>query len=95
MRRSILFLLSLTVLLGLSTLAFAKKKKRAPILKTKYGALKVFPADNFWNQDISKFKVHPNSKDYIASMGLDKTLHPDFGSPWKGKPIGIPFIVVS
>lgn len=98
MRRANLILLSLIVLLGASSLAFAKKKKkkkRSPVLKTKYGTLKIFPADNFWNQDISKFKVHPNSKDYIASMGFDKTLHPDFGSPWKGKPIGIPFIVVS
>lgn len=95
MRRILVLSLSLALCLGVSSLALAKKKKsKAPILKTRYGKLKIFPADNPWNQDISKFKVHPKSKDYIASMGLDTALHPDFGSPWKGKPNGIPFIVV-
>jgi len=27
-------------------------------------------------------------------MGLDTGLHPDFGTVWKGKPIGIPYVVV-
>ena len=95
MRKYAFFAGLLITLLGLSSLAFGKKKKRAPVLKTKYGLLRVFPTDNPWNQDTTKFKVHPKSDDYIASMGLNKALHPDFGSPWKGTPIGIPFIVVS
>jgi hypothetical protein len=58
------------------------------------GALQVFPPDNPWNQDISQLPVHPNSANYLASMGLDTGLHPDFGTVWNGAPIGIPYTVV-
>jgi hypothetical protein len=37
-------------------------------------ALQTFPADNAWNEDISKLPVHPNSKNLIASVGADKPL---------------------
>ena len=37
-------------------------------------ALQVFPADNPWNADVSKWPVHPNSKNIIASIGLAKPL---------------------
>jgi hypothetical protein len=56
---------------------------------------RVFPADNPWNQDISAAPVDPNSAKLIASIGLDKTLHPDFGTEWEGVPNGIPYFVVS
>jgi hypothetical protein len=36
--------------------------------------LQVFPADNPWNQDISAWPVHPNSKNIIASIGAEKPL---------------------
>src|SRR5262249_25091599 len=55
----------------------------------------VFPADNPWNQDISAAPVDPNSAKLIASIGLNKTLHPDFGTSWEGVPNGIPYIVVT
>jgi hypothetical protein len=35
-------------------------------------ALQVFPADNPWNTDISKWPLHPNSKKIVASIGADK-----------------------
>ena len=35
-------------------------------------ALQVFPADNPWNTDVSKWPLHPNSKKIIASIGADK-----------------------
>jgi hypothetical protein len=35
-------------------------------------ALQVFPADNPWNIDVSKWPLHPNSKKIIASIGADK-----------------------
>jgi len=54
----------------------------------------IFPKDNPWNTDISGYPVHPNSEAYIASIGVDGHLHPDFGSFWEGGPMGIPFIVV-
>jgi hypothetical protein len=56
---------------------------------------RVFPADNAWNQDISNEPVDPNSANLIASIGLNTTLHPDFGTVWNGAPNGIPYVVVS
>ena len=56
---------------------------------------RIFPSDNPWNQDISAAPVDPNSAKLIASVGLDTTLHPDFGTTWEGAPNGIPYIVVS
>lgn len=64
-------------------------------ISTNAGALQIFPADNPWNQDISSLPVHPNSDNYLASIGLDTGLHPDFGTEWEGAPIGIPFVFVS
>lgn len=51
----------------------------------------VFPADNPWNQDISALPVAANSDVLIASIGLDRTLHPDFSNQGG---YGIPFNVV-
>ena len=44
-------------------------------------ALQVFPADNPWNTDITKWPLHPNSKNIIASIGAAKPLryNPDMG----------------
>lgn len=54
-----------------------------------------FPANNAWNMDVSRFPVHPNSANLIASIGTSTGLHPDFGTFWQGGPIGIPYVVVS
>jgi hypothetical protein len=53
-----------------------------------------FPFDNPWNTDISSAPVDPNSNALIASIGAEDTLHPDFGTVWNGKPIGIPYVIV-
>jgi len=53
-----------------------------------------FPATDPWNQDVSRAKVHPRSAAYVASIGADKPLHPDFGTVWNGAPNGIPYCVV-
>jgi hypothetical protein len=51
---------------------------RAPILFNTPEAdrilekLQVFPPDNPWNQDVSQWPLHPNSKNIIASIGPDK-----------------------
>ena len=65
-----------------------------PILKTSLGDLEIFPPDNPWNSDISQLPVHRNSRAYLSSIGLDKPLHPDFGTVWNGVPNGIPYVVV-
>lgn len=55
-----------------------------------------FPADNAWNTDISGAPVDPNSDALIASIGLTRGLHPDFGAGlYEGSPIGIPYVVVA
>ncbi len=54
-----------------------------------------FPANNAWNTDVSNAAVDLNSDALIASIGLTRGLHPDFGSGlWDGAPIGIPYVVV-
>jgi hypothetical protein len=35
-------------------------------------ALQAFPPDNPWNADVSNWRLHPNSKNIIASIGPDK-----------------------
>jgi hypothetical protein len=56
--------------------------------------LRLFPPDNPWNQDISASPVDPNSAELIAAIGLDRGLHPDFGTVYDGAPNGIPYTVV-
>ncbi len=51
----------------------------------------IFPTDNAWNKNISDFPVHPKSDTYIASIGLDRNLHADFG---ENQTYGIPFTIV-
>lgn len=67
---------------------------QAPVLKTEYGDVAIFPADNPWNQDVSRLPVHERSRQYLESVGLTKPLHPDFGTVWNGAPSGIPYVVV-
>jgi hypothetical protein len=59
------------------------------------GDFKVFPDDNVWKWDVSGYQVHPNSANYLASVGTSTNLHPDFGTVWNGAPIGIPYLVVT
>jgi hypothetical protein len=37
-------------------------------------AMQIFPADNPWNADVSKWKLHPDSDAIVASIGKDKPL---------------------
>jgi hypothetical protein len=59
------------------------------------GDFSVFPDDNVWKWDISNYQVHPNSANFLASVGTATNLHPDFGTVWQGAPIGIPYLVVT
>jgi hypothetical protein len=60
--------------------------------------LPLFPADNWWNQDISQAPVDPASASLIAFInnGGTRRLHPDFGGySGVGDGIyGIPYVVV-
>jgi hypothetical protein len=60
----------------------------------------VFPPDDPWNTDVSREPVDPNSEALIASIGVKKGLHPDFGTTMQDAhgnavPNGIPYVIVS
>lgn len=58
----------------------------------------IFPGDNIWNTPVENAPLHPNSINYINTIGASRGLHPDFGSgvwpPGSDSPIGIPYVVV-
>ena len=56
-----------------------------------FGGRPLFPADNWWNRDISNAPVDPQSSAFIDFIGRTRTSHPDFGPP----PYGIPYVAVS
>ena len=59
---------------------------------------RILPPDNIWNTRVDTLERHPRSTEYVESIGLTETLHPDFGSgvwpPGSNSPIGIPFVEV-
>jgi len=56
----------------------------------------VFPRSNPWNRRVDRLPVAKSSAAIVASIGANTGLHADFGSGlWQGKPIGIPFDVVT
>jgi hypothetical protein len=55
----------------------------------------LFPKDNIWNTPVDRLPVDAQSDAYVASMGPETGLHPDFASGlYEGAPIGIPFVRV-
>ena len=55
----------------------------------------VFPKNSHWNQRVEGLPVHSNSEAIVRSIGVDETMHADFGSGlYEGGPIGIPFVTV-
>lgn len=52
----------------------------------------MFPATNVWNRRVDQLPVRADSATLIASIGLDRGLHPDFGS-YSG--YGIPYNVAN
>lgn len=55
----------------------------------------VFPADNYWNTDISALPRHPRSRAWLSHMSTKRNLHPDFGRSYGAGPdYGIPVTVV-
>ena len=61
------------------------------MLADDFGGRPLFPADNWWNQDISNAPIDPQSNTYIDFVGRTRQAHPDFGPP----PYGIPYVGVS
>jgi hypothetical protein len=69
---------------------------RSVTAKGPVGGCKVFPANNYWNADISKLDVHPKSGQWMRHMSRGVDLHPDFGPSYGEQPVpyGIPITVV-
>lgn len=64
----------------------------APVTGPVLGSCPVFPANNPWNQDISRAAVDPKSAAYIGRIdSFRQFLHPDFGSD---PSYGIPYDVI-
>jgi hypothetical protein len=84
--------------LALEKLALIASLSAAPaafaLLSPDLSGIAIFPADNYWHWDISKYPVHPNSANLVASVGNATSVHPDFGSVLDGAPFGIPYILV-
>ncbi len=62
-----------------------------PVLLESLAGRQIFPATNWWNQDVSAAPLDSSSAAYISWIGTTKSLHPDFGPP----PYGIPYVVVA
>lgn len=58
------------------------------------GGCGVLPSDNIWNTRIDSLDRHPNSDNFVARIGANNGLHPDFGTVYEGAPNGIPYLVV-
>lgn len=55
----------------------------------------LFSPDNIWNTRVDTLPLADQSNAYVASVGPDIGLHPDFGSGlYEGFPLGIPFVRV-
>jgi hypothetical protein len=77
-----------------STASVSKQARQTKAHAAMVENCQVFPPDSPWNIDISKYPVHPNSTNFIKSIGPDKPLHEDFGTVYQGTPSGIPYCVV-
>ena len=59
--------------------------------------LPIFPADNWWNLDVSTAPLDPASASYINFIGPTRTMHPDFGGDdpsGPGRIYGFPYAIV-
>jgi len=64
------------------------------------GSCTIFPSDNPWNTDVSGYPVHSNSANFIAYIGKDLPLHPDFGEnnsgiPYMYRPANQPMVPIT
>jgi hypothetical protein len=55
------------------------------------GGCPMFPKSSPWHEKVADLPVSPLSNEYIASIGADLNLHPDFGHE---RAYGIPYAVV-
>jgi hypothetical protein len=98
--RAVAFLLVLAIAVAASGTARAQCPATVPVQGGALPApLPLFPATNWWNQDITAAPVDPGSANYIAFInnGGTRRLHPDFGgeaSPGSEDIYGMPYAIV-
>jgi hypothetical protein len=82
-----------------SSIALAQCPSTVPVANGAVpGPLPLFPADNWWNADISAAPVDANSASFINFIGGTRKLHPDFGgeaSPGSVSIYGMPYAIVN
>ncbi len=88
--RALVFAAAMTAVLMVNSPAVGRNRGAPPQIE----GCPLFPADHVLNARIDALPVHARSADYVASIGANTGLHPDFGTVYQGAPIGIPFIVV-
>ena len=75
---------------GPSTPSTPSAPSTAVALNDDFSGRTLFPADNWWNLDVSRAPLDGQSNAFIDYIGRTRTLHPDFGPP----PYGIPYVGV-
>jgi hypothetical protein len=98
MRRSLLAAIALALPLALAQISVRAQSSPAERLGQLPPPMPLFPADNWWNQDISGAPVDPRSSQFIAFIGTTRRLHPDFGgfeSPGSVNIYGFPYLTVA
>jgi hypothetical protein len=92
MRRPAMFLSAFAAILCVIAVTVSAQVVRDGPLPT---PLPLFPADNWWNVDISAAPVDANNAGFVAYIG-GEGMHPDFGAEGDVEPeiYGIPFISV-
>jgi hypothetical protein len=84
-------LILVAAVLAVSMLAPSSDGSRLPGAR----ACPFFPKNNHWNLRVDRLPVHANSDAIVRSIGVDETMHADFGSGlYEGGPIGIPLVTV-
>jgi hypothetical protein len=88
--RGVLALSVVAVSAGFAGVAFATEANSYPLGRGT-GDCNVFPKSNPWHEKVANLPVSPLSSEYIASIGANLNLHPDFGHE---RAYGIPYAVV-
>lgn len=93
--KTTLYVLAISVLAAAPVTAQREVGVPALGVNASLNGYRPFPASDAWNTPVDKAPVDPNSDALIASIGRNKSLHPDFGTIYNGVPSGIPYVVVS
>lgn len=81
-----------TVLVGIAAVPGAGSSPTLPGARP----CPLFPRTSHWNKRVDRLALHPRSAAIVSAIGRSDRAHADFGSGlYEGRPIGIPYRVVS